>query len=201
MMEGDSHQSSMRSGGRRQPTFGGVPVALGLPGDDPAAVDSRRLVVGIMGAGEGARAEDLALAERLGELVARQGWVVLTGGRAVGVMDAASRGAKGVDGSLTVGVLPSGVGGVSRHVDLALFTGMGDARNAINVLSSDVVVTCGAGGPGTASEAALALKAGRPLVLLGPTAEAAAFFAALDPTVEVAQTPEEVVALVRRRAG
>ncbi|CAK6693479.1 hypothetical protein [Synechococcus sp. CBW1107] len=43
---------------------------------------------------------------------------------------------------------------------------MGQARNVINVLSADVVVVCGGGGPGTASEAAHALNAGRPLILL-----------------------------------
>jgi uncharacterized protein (TIGR00725 family) len=154
-----------------------------------------------MGAGESAAAEAVALAERLGELVARAGWVVLTGGRDVGVMDGASRGAKRVPGSLTVGVLPARSGEVSAHVDLAIFTGMGEARNVINVLSSDLVVTCGAGGAGTASEAALALKVGRPLVLLAPTPEAAAFFRALDPKVEVVDTPEAVMTVAQRVAG
>lgn len=45
-------------------------------------VPARRPVLGIMGAGEGASANDLRLAEELGELAARAGWVVLTeGGR------------------------------------------------------------------------------------------------------------------------
>ena len=47
-----------------------------------------------------------------------------------------------------------------------VFTGMGQARNVINVLSADVGVVCGGGGPGTASEAAHALNGGRPLILL-----------------------------------
>jgi hypothetical protein len=42
---------------------------------------------------------------------------------------------------------------------------MGSARNNINVLSSDVVIAC-AGGAGTISEVALALKAGRSVVVL-----------------------------------
>jgi len=45
-------------------------------------------------------------------------------------------------------------------------TGLGNARNAINVLSSDVVVAC-AGGAGTLSEVALALKSGKMVVALG----------------------------------
>jgi predicted Rossmann-fold nucleotide-binding protein len=42
---------------------------------------------------------------------------------------------------------------------------MGDARNAINVLASHAVIAL-PGGPGTVSEVALALKAGRSVVML-----------------------------------
>jgi len=55
-----------------------------------------------------------------------------------------------VEGHLVVGVLPDeGSGGHRQNtadLDLALFTGMGKARNVINVLSADVVVVCGGGG-------------------------------------------------------
>ena len=125
----------------------------------------------------------LEAARRFGHLAASAGWVVLTGGRPAGVMEAASAGAKSVPGSLTVGILPSGPEGpVSAAVDLAVFTGVGEARNAINVLSSDVVVACGVEGPGTASEVALALRLARPTVLLAPSREAAAFFRTIDPS-------------------
>src|SRR5262249_56187707 len=119
-----------------------------------------------MGAGDSASAGDCALAESLGEEIARQGWVLLTGGRDCGVMAAANRGVKRVAGSLTVGILPSVSGGVSPDVDVAVFTGMGNARDAINVLSSQVVIACGTGGAGTAAEGALALKSGKPAVLV-----------------------------------
>jgi len=160
---------------------------------------SRKSVIGIMGAGEDARPSDVVLAERLGELVAREGYVVLTGGRDAGVMAAASRGAKRVGGSITVGVLPSSGkdGDASPFVDVVIYTGMGNARNAINVLSSDVVVACGAFGPGTASEAALALKSGRALVLLSPTPEARAFFTSLG-GVEVTDTAEQALEVAKR---
>jgi uncharacterized protein (TIGR00725 family) len=165
---------------------------------------ARRLVVGVMGAGLDARPSDVVLAERLGELVAEQGWVLLSGGRDAGVMAAANRGAKRVPGSITVGVLPSNGSSkdddVSPDVDIALFTGMGDGRNVINVLSSEVVIACGAGGPGTTSEAALALKASRPLVLLAPTPEAEAFFRSLGST-HVAHTAEETISIVRHLTG
>jgi uncharacterized protein (TIGR00725 family) len=158
---------------------------------------SRRPVIGVMGAGENAVAADCALAERLGELVARHGWVLLTGGRDAGVMAAANRGAKCVAGSVTVGVLPTESGPVSPDVDIAVFTGLGNARNAVNVLSSQVVVACGSGGPGTASEVALALKAGRPVVLLAPAPEAEAFFRTLGGRLFTAHTAEEAIAVIR----
>jgi uncharacterized protein (TIGR00725 family) len=159
----------------------------------------RKLVVGVMGGGNGTLGE-LHLAQDLGRLIAEQGWVLLTGGRNVGVMHAASAGAKSVPGSLTIGVLPFGSDPnhtlVSPDVDVAIFTGLGDARNVVNVLSSDVVVACGGGGPGTASEAALALKSGKPLILLAPSAEASAFFLGLDPGVRVAASAAEVITII-----
>src|SRR5688572_15539909 len=130
--------------------------------------------------GSAAEPWTLEAAHRLGRLVAEAGWVVLTGGRPAGVMEAASMGAKSVPGGITIGILPSGPDGpVSVAVDIAVFTGIGEARNAINVLSSDVVVACGAGGAGTASEVALALRLARPTILVAPSPEAAAFFRTL----------------------
>jgi uncharacterized protein (TIGR00725 family) len=161
---------------------------------------SRRPVIGVMGAGGGASPRDCALAEALGAEIARRGWALLCGGRAAGVMDAAARGARSIEGSLVVGVLP-GDGedpGVSTYLDVAIFTGMGNARNAINVLSSDVVVACGAGGAGTASEVALALKSGKPVILLASPPETSAFFRRLDARLEVASTVTEAIELIAR---
>ncbi len=152
-----------------------------------------------MGAGDGASAADCRLAERLGGQLAARGWAVLTGGRPVGVMAAAVRGAKRVSGSLTIGVLPTAAGPAVSDLDIAIFTGLGDARNAVNVLSSDVVVACGAGGPGTASEIALALKARKPVVLLRPPDAARKFFGSLPGRVFVAASVDEAVDLIVRR--
>jgi uncharacterized protein (TIGR00725 family) len=163
----------------------------------------RRPVIGIMGAGE-PDPRTLLVARRLGQLAAAAGWAVLTGGRPVGVMEAACAGAKSVPGSLTIGILPTGPDGpVSAYVDVAIFTGLGDARNAINVLSSDVVLACGVESPGTASEVALALVAARPTVLVAPAPAAAAFFRTLavkQPAHEVA-TPEAAIALIEHELG
>ncbi|MGH7627833.1 MAG: cytochrome [Gemmatimonadales bacterium] len=138
----------------------------------------RRPIVGIVGAGE-ASERSLRDARGLGWAVARRGWIVLTGGRAAGVMAAACAGAKEVPGSLTLGILPSDAGGVGPDVDVAVFTGMGDARNVVNVLTSDAVVACGVEGAGTASEVALALKSAKPVILLAAGERATAFFRGL----------------------
>ena len=157
----------------------------------------RRPVIGVMGPGEVTTLDSIAF--ELGRLIAREGWVLLTGGRNTGVMDAASRGAKSVPGSITVGVLPtdSQSRDVSASVDIAIFTNMGDARNAINVQSSDVVVAISAASAGTLSEVALALKAKKPVVLLGAGTETRAFLAGWDRgNVHVADTPADAIRLV-----
>jgi len=125
----------------------------------------RKRVIGVMG-GSGSGAEACCLAHRLGQLVAEGGDVLLCGGRPEGVMAAAARGAREA-GWLTLGILPgSDPDQADQHIDVAVATGMGNARNAINVLSSDAVVAC-AGGTGTLSEVALALKSGKLVVALG----------------------------------
>jgi uncharacterized protein (TIGR00725 family) len=131
-----------------------------------------------MGAAE-ASSRTLAAARELGTLLAERGWIVLTGGWPAGIMGAASAGAKQVRHSLTLGILPGTEGGAGPDVDIAIFTGMGDARNVINVLTSDVVVACGVEGPGTASEISLALKAGKPVILLAAAPAARTFFDSL----------------------
>ena len=125
-----------------------------------------RPVVGVMGSGRTIDAGARVTAHRLGAMIASRGWVLLTGGGASGVMDAASEGAHST-GGLVIGVLRGNDDvGASAHLDVAIRTGMGDARNAINVLSSDVVVAL-PGGPGTVSEVALALKSGKTVIVLG----------------------------------
>ncbi|MDT7605288.1 MAG: hypothetical protein QOF61_3285 [Acidobacteriota bacterium] len=157
-----------------------------------------RTIIGVMGRGEGASEEETRAAFELGALIAREGWALLTGGRSAGVMDAAARGAKS-EGGLTLGVLPGETAaGASDALDIAILTGLGQARNNVNVLTSRVVFSCGVGA-GTASEIALALKAKRSVILLCASVEARAFFQSLDADrVFVAETPREAVEIARR---
>ena len=160
----------------------------------------RRTVIGVMGPAAAGRALE-STAFELGRSIAQEGWVLLTGGRDCGVMDAASRGAKAVGGSITVGILPDGyrTNAISDAVDIAIFTGMGDARNAINVQSSDVIVACGAATPGTLSEVALALKAGKPVIVLGAEPVAREFLSLCgDNRIQFASDAADAVGQVRR---
>ncbi len=155
-------------------------------------------VVGVMGGGEGTSAEICRQAYTLGSLIAKEGWVLLNGGRASGVMEASARGAREA-GGLTVGVLPGkDIKGVSPHVDIPIVTGMGDARNCINILSSSVVVVL-PGGAGTLSEAALALKNGKTIITLGfPLPEVLLQYKEQG-LVLMASSPEEVILLIKSR--
>lgn len=156
-----------------------------------------KVVIGVMGVGS-ATSEELQLAYDLGKAIAENNWVLLTGGRKAGVMDAASHGAKSVDG-LVIGVLPGRDStSVSPAVDIAIVTDMGNARNNINVLSSNLVIACGMG-LGTASEVALALKNHKPVILLNQSQLTEQFFASLTrENLFFAQTVKEAMARVRK---
>ena len=106
--------------------------------------------------------EAVAAAEEVGAGLARAGAVLVCGGLG-GVMEAACRGAKS-EGGTTLGLLPGlERGEANRDVDVALPTGLGEARNALVVRASDAVVAV-AGGVGALSEIALALRTEVPVV-------------------------------------
>jgi len=124
----------------------------------------RRPIIGVMG---GANVSDLdyQLAYELGALVAENGWILLNGGRDAGVMRASAEGAKSCGGT-TIGILPSALkDDANPFIDIPIVTNLADARNLINVLTSDVVVAC-SGSAGTVSEVALALKNNKNVILL-----------------------------------
>lgn len=112
--------------------------------------------------GGDADTEECALAEAVGRELARRGAVLLCGGLGGG-MEAACRGAKEAGGT-TVGILPTDRrADANPFVDVALPTGMGEARNALVVRAADALIAV-AGEFGTLSEIALALRTGTPVV-------------------------------------
>ena len=120
---------------------------------------------------------------RVGELLGNAGCDVVTGGLA-GVMEGASAGAREA-GAHVVGILPGrDPRDANPHVQSAVATGMGDARNAIlaNTALGFVAVH---GGAGTLSEIAFALKRGKPVASLGSWD--------VDPRIHQAETAEAAV--------
>lgn len=121
-----------------------------------------RTVVGVMG-GALASEQTLELARELGRLIAEKGWVLLNGGRDCGVMAASAAGASEA-GGLVVGILPGdNLEGAAPGLTIAIPTGMGDGRNVINALASEVLFAL-PGGAGTLSEISLALKNSRNVI-------------------------------------
>jgi uncharacterized protein (TIGR00725 family) len=120
-----------------------------------------RVHVAVVGAGT-ADESTSRTAEEIGRLLARLGAMVVCGGLG-GVMEAACRGAKSAGGT-TIGLLPGlDRGAANPWVDVAIPTGLGEARNALVVRAADVLIAIG-GEFGTLSEIALALKTGKPVV-------------------------------------
>ena len=155
----------------------------------------RKTIVGVMG-GCSASEETMKNAREMGRLIAENGWRLLSGGRAHGVMQASVTGAHEA-GGLTIGVLydddrDNGAVGL----DIVLPTGLGAGRNVVNILCSDVVVACQGTG-GTTSEIALALRFGRPVVLLDFNPGAAFLDScAADAQYSLASTPAEAAEMV-----
>ena len=124
-------------------------------------------IIGVMG-GHEAPPEALEEARRIGEAIAKRGHVLLTGG-GDGVMKAASEGAFKA-GGLVLAVLPSDrvrplAGYPNEFVDIAIHTGMADARNVINAKTPHVMIAID-GGWGTVSEMAHALRNDTPVITL-----------------------------------
>jgi uncharacterized protein (TIGR00725 family) len=81
-------------------------------------------------------------------------------------MEAAARGAK-AGGGITIGILPGDSDAEANpYIDIPIVTGLGMARNTVNVLSSQAIIAV-AGAYGTLSEIALAGVFGIPVVGLG----------------------------------
>jgi uncharacterized protein (TIGR00725 family) len=140
----------------------------------------------------------LAAAEAVGAALGAAGAVVVCGGLG-GVMAAVCRGAKSA-GGLTVGILPGSSGAqANRWVDVAVATGLGEARNAVVVGSAAAVIAID-GEYGTLSEIALALRAGTPVIGIGTWALTGPD-GILDSGIVPVDDPREAVALAMTLAS
>jgi len=150
-----------------------------------------------MGPGENATPEENELAYDLGKAIASEGWIVLTGGRSFGVMDASLKGATEV-GGLTIGILPGDSDqNSSENAQIKIVTSMGSGRNYISVLTSHLVVVLGMAA-GTASEVALALKSKRKVILLNQDEITIRFFKNLGSyNVLVSETVDDTIKQIK----
>lgn len=153
--------------------------------------------IGVMGSSCKATSEAEAqrltsLADRLGQVIAERGCVLVTGAT-TGSPDIASRAARR-RGGLTIGISPafSREEHVSQYalpddgVDVIIYTGFGlKGRNVVNVRTSDVVIIFG-GGIGTLNEFTIAYDEGK---LVG----------VLEGTGGVADRIKEIAALSSKR--
>ncbi|MGH9426422.1 MAG: hypothetical protein ACRD2L_08990 [Terriglobia bacterium] len=140
----------------------------------------RKPKIGLMGSSRAQMSEPdvdrlTRLAERLGQVIAERGCVLVTGAT-TGFPDIVSRAARRA-GCLTVGISPAS----SREehtfryslpddgVEVIVYTGFGlKGRNVINVRSSDVVIIFG-GGIGTLNEFTIAYDEGKVIGVLEGT--------------------------------
>jgi len=150
----------------------------------------RARVIAVIGAGDAPKPV-CKLAFEVGLEVARRGAVLINGGR-TGVMEAAAAGARRGKGR-TVGILPgSDRATANRHIEIAIATGMGEARNAIIVASADAVIAL-AGEGGTLAEIGFAKKMKRPVVALRSWPEIAG--------LHRAETPAQAVELALKSSA
>ncbi|GIV05695.1 MAG: TIGR00725 family protein [Fimbriimonadales bacterium] len=125
----------------------------------------RKPLIGVIGSSIGTPAQR-ELARAVGKRIAERDAILVCGGM-TGVMQAAAQGAQEA-GGLTLGILPGTNAAESppnEFIEIALFTGLREARNYLIACVCDGLIAIG-GGYGTLSEIALALRLGKPLVLL-----------------------------------
>ncbi len=150
----------------------------------------RAPVLAVIGAGD-APEDVCALAREVGHEIGSRGAVLINGGRG-GVMSAAAEGARSAGGH-TIGIIPNyDRASANEFIEFVVATGMGEARNAIIVASSDAVVALQGEG-GTLAEIGFAKKFGRPIIALSSWPEIA--------DLERATTPREAVDLAMKLAA
>ncbi len=99
----------------------------------------------------------------IGKHIAQRKWVLVCGGRG-GIMEAASKGAS-EEGGIVIGILPgSDFSDANPYLTAAVASGIGFARNSMNVLSGDVIVAIG-GKTGTMTELSYAFQYGKPIII------------------------------------
>jgi len=120
----------------------------------------RKIQVLVIGSSDDTANSDAAYL--IGKYIALKKLVLVTGGRS-GVMSSVSQGASDNNG-IVVGILPGETfDGANDYCNIVIPTGVGYARNLINVLSSDFIISI-SGKSGTLSELVYAWQYNKPVI-------------------------------------
>ncbi len=120
-----------------------------------------RKMIGVIG-GSNPPPEYIPIAEEVGREIARNGAILVCGGKG-GVMMAAAKGAKEENG-LTIGIMPEPHHhSANKYIDLVIPTGLGHIRNTIIAQAAHGLVAID-GAHGTLTELAFGLLARKPIV-------------------------------------
>lgn len=122
-------------------------------------------IIAVAGPGDDATKAETDVARQVGRLLAERDVILVCGGLA-GVMEAACKGASDW-GGLTVGLLPGRDRAAGNpYLSVVLPTGMGELRNGLVAGVCDAIIAIG-GSWGTLSEIALAIRIGKPVIMIG----------------------------------
>ncbi len=153
---------------------------------DLSSAKPPKKIVGVIGGAQADR-EILEIARNLGREIAKNGYILVSGGLG-GVMRAACMGAIEA-GGITVGILPGNDrGSANPYVTIPVVTAMSHARNAIIVRTADILVAID-GRYGTLSEIALAKAVGKRVIGLFTWEEV--------PGVEMVESVEEAIQVIK----
>lgn len=135
-------------------------------------VKQRKLQIGVIGSagpeeypGKKPNSSTYAAAEKLGQMIAQKGAILICGGKG-GIMEAACKGAKSL-GGITVGIVSGNIrNSCNKFVDVEVLSGMNNcAEESIIISMSDALIILG-GGAGTLQEISIAYRNNKPMVAL-----------------------------------
>lgn len=137
----------------------------------------KKLQIGVLGwagseeypTGTGPTKRELQIAEMVGALLAKEGAMIVTGGKG-GVMEYATRGAK-KEGGVTIGVITGPRGTSNDWTDIEIVTGVKVAGydEVLIPLMCDAVIVIG-GGAGTLQEICVCYRNKVPIIVITETA-------------------------------
>nr|QBK88034.1 MAG: hypothetical protein LCMAC202_03960 [Marseillevirus LCMAC202] len=165
--------------------------------DENTKLESQ-IYIGFSGPGNSSK-EQRKYSYQLGNEIANNDWILVSGGQNKGTMNAVNRGAYKA-GGLTLGILPGrDRSRVSRWVRFSTVEGDGQKRNATIINTISVLVAIGANTPGTNMKINSALKTGKPVIIFQPenSGFVQGYMAQSPKLVTITETVAETIAAIK----